>query len=115
MYFGEIALDEGVAEMRSLTTRALELDPALGEAHVALGILKLFFEWDWEGAGRALRRAVALNPNDAHAHHRQCSQQQDYGPLELRAGQHRTQACHGCARERARIGYASGFQDWSAA
>ena len=69
IYFGYIPREEGVREMRALTDRALELDPVLGEAHVALGILRLFFEWDWEGAERALRRAVELNPSDAHAYH----------------------------------------------
>jgi tetratricopeptide (TPR) repeat protein len=58
-----------VAQLRAVTARALELDPELGEAHAALGILKLFFEWDWDGAGQALRKAIALNPNDAHAYH----------------------------------------------
>lgn len=55
--------------MRVAIARALELDPELGEAHVALGILRLFLEWDWDGAERALRRAVELNPSDPHAWH----------------------------------------------
>jgi tetratricopeptide (TPR) repeat protein len=29
----------------------------------------LFFDWDWKGAEQALRRAIALNPNDSHAWH----------------------------------------------
>jgi tetratricopeptide (TPR) repeat protein len=58
-----------VRELRALTGRALELDPTLGEAYASLGILKLFFEWDWAGAEVALRRAIELNPSDAHAWH----------------------------------------------
>jgi TolB-like protein/DNA-binding SARP family transcriptional activator len=69
IYFGQLPRNTGVAELRATTARALELDPGLGEAHVALGILRLFFEWDWAGAGQALRQAIALNQNDAHAHH----------------------------------------------
>ncbi|MGH7446902.1 MAG: tetratricopeptide repeat protein [Longimicrobiales bacterium] len=48
---------------------ALELDPTLGEVHTALGIVRLFRDWDWAGAERSLRRAVALNAGDAHAYH----------------------------------------------
>lgn len=69
IYFGELPLEPGVAELRAVTARALELDLELGETHAALGILKLFFEWDWDGAGKALRKAIALNLNDAHAYH----------------------------------------------
>lgn len=69
IYFRDVPLGRGVNEMRAAVARALELDPALGEAHVALGILKLFFDWDWEGAERALRHAVELTPSDPHAWH----------------------------------------------
>lgn len=69
LYFRHVPYADGVAELRRSTARALELDPRLGEAHAALGMLRLFFEWDWPGAGQALRRAVALNPNDPHAWH----------------------------------------------
>lgn len=69
LYFRHIPVEDGVAELRRATTRALELDPRLGEAHAALGMLRLFFEWDWKGAEQALRRAVELNPNDPHAWH----------------------------------------------
>jgi TolB-like protein/Tfp pilus assembly protein PilF len=69
IYFGQVELDEGVAQQRMLVNRALELDPTLGEAYAGLGILKLFFDWDWEGARQALTRAVELNPNDQHAYH----------------------------------------------
>jgi TolB-like protein/Flp pilus assembly protein TadD len=67
--FGYVSREQGVAEMHAAVERALELDPELGEAHVALGILRLFYEWDWAGGERALRRAVDLNPNDQHAWH----------------------------------------------
>jgi TolB-like protein/DNA-binding SARP family transcriptional activator len=69
IYFGQIPQEEGVRDLRMLSSRALELEPTLGEAHVALGILRLFFDWDWPGAEQALRRAIELNPNDAHAYH----------------------------------------------
>jgi TolB-like protein/Flp pilus assembly protein TadD len=69
IFFRHVPREGGVSEMRTAVARALELDSTLGEAHAADGILKLFFDWDWEAAEQALRRAIELNPNDAHAHH----------------------------------------------
>lgn len=69
VYFRYMPQEEGVAELRRLVDRALELDPTLGEAHTALGIVRLFWDWDWPSAERSLRRAVELNPSDAHAYH----------------------------------------------
>ena len=46
---------------------ALRLDPALGDAHIALGYVRLFREWDWSGARASLERALELNPG-APAH-----------------------------------------------
>lgn len=48
---------------------ALQLDPELAEAHTALGMYKLMYEWDFEGAERALKRAIELNPNLVWAHY----------------------------------------------
>jgi TolB-like protein/Flp pilus assembly protein TadD len=42
--------------------KALDLDPLLGEAHAALGSLRLYHGWDWPEAQRCLDRAVELNP-----------------------------------------------------
>lgn len=49
--------------------RALELDSTLGEAHAALGLIKMYFDWDWPGAEAEFKRAIALNPDCATAHH----------------------------------------------
>ena len=67
--YGDVPREKGVAEMRTAVSRALELDQNLGEAHVALGILRTFYEWDWKGGEQAFRRAVELNPSDPHAWH----------------------------------------------
>lgn len=67
--FGHLSPKEGTPKLRALTARALELDPTLGEAHATLGLLRLFFDWDWKGAEQSLRRAIELNPSDAHAYH----------------------------------------------
>ncbi|MBA2646000.1 MAG: winged helix-turn-helix domain-containing protein [Pyrinomonadaceae bacterium] len=47
--------------------KALEIDPALAEAHSALGYVK-HFNWDWAAAEQEFKRAIELNPNYAHAH-----------------------------------------------
>jgi TolB-like protein/DNA-binding SARP family transcriptional activator len=60
---------QGLPAMRAATSRALELDETLGEAHVAQGMLQFYFEWNWPAAETAFERAIALNPNDQHAHH----------------------------------------------
>jgi TolB-like protein/Flp pilus assembly protein TadD len=54
---------------REAATRALELDPTLAEAHASLGHVRLFYDWNWEGAEAAFRRAIELNPNYAPAPH----------------------------------------------
>jgi TolB-like protein/Tfp pilus assembly protein PilF len=48
--------------------KALELDDALPEAHLAHGAWSLFYDYDLSVADRELRRAIELNPNLALAH-----------------------------------------------
>jgi tetratricopeptide (TPR) repeat protein len=48
---------------------ALQLDPELAEAHMAVGMYRLMYEWDFEGSERALKRAIELNPSLPLAHY----------------------------------------------
>jgi len=61
--------DEAYPRAKAAATRALQLEPDLPEALTALGKILGWYEWDFAGAERTLRRAVALSPNDADAHH----------------------------------------------
>ncbi|NIV18287.1 MAG: tetratricopeptide repeat protein [Woeseiaceae bacterium] len=51
------------------STRALELDDSLAEAHLAAGMLKMYFERDFEAAEAALLRALELNSSLTMAHY----------------------------------------------
>ena len=55
---------------KSAADIALQLDPELAEAHLAVGMYREYYEWDFEGAERAFMRAIKLNPSltDAHYH-----------------------------------------------
>ena len=53
---------------RSAANRALALDSTVAEAHTSLGIVAMFYDWDWPAAGQHLARAVALNPSYAEGH-----------------------------------------------
>jgi serine/threonine protein kinase/TolB-like protein/Tfp pilus assembly protein PilF len=66
---GWIPHDEAAPKIRSTAQRALELDPALAEAHAVLAVLKEESDWDWAGAEAEYRKAIGLNPNDATSHH----------------------------------------------
>ncbi len=43
--------------------RAIQLDSTLAEAWSALGMVKAYYEWDWEGAEQAYCKANSLNPS----------------------------------------------------
>ncbi len=48
--------------------KALELDPSLSHAHLALGAVRFYGDWDWAKADAEFRHAIELNPGDAEAH-----------------------------------------------
>ena len=60
---------DSMPQAKAAAMRALEIDDSLAEAHTALGEYLNLFEWDRIGAEKELRRAIALNPNYATAHH----------------------------------------------
>jgi serine/threonine protein kinase/Tfp pilus assembly protein PilF len=48
---------------------AHELDEASPQAHTSMGVILEVFDWDWQGAEREFKRAIALNPNHFDAHY----------------------------------------------
>jgi tetratricopeptide (TPR) repeat protein len=56
-------VDEGNARAREAAERALELEPELAEAHIALATVQLFHDLDWRGAEASLCRALELAPD----------------------------------------------------
>ncbi len=57
----------GLAAVRALAEKALAFDRDLAEAHTSLGGARMF-GWDFAGAQRGLRLAIAQNPSYATAH-----------------------------------------------
>ncbi len=59
---------EAFRSVRADAERALALNDAAPEAHIALGEVCRFFEWDWTAAEASYRRAIALAPDHTAAH-----------------------------------------------
>lgn len=59
---------EPISEAKVAALKAIELDPMLPEAHVALGNIKLWLDWDWPAAEREFKQGIALNSGSALAH-----------------------------------------------
>ncbi len=56
---------DGLPKAKAAASKALDIDGELAEAHSSLAFVKLFYEWDWQGAEREFQRAIELNPNYA--------------------------------------------------
>jgi DNA-binding SARP family transcriptional activator/TolB-like protein len=54
---------------RAAAAKALEIDETLAEAETSLALVKFLFDWDWPGAERGFKRALALSPRDANTLH----------------------------------------------
>lgn len=61
---------EAMPKAKLAAQRALEIDETVAEAHAALGMVLMCYEWDWPGAKREFSRAIELNPGCAIAHQR---------------------------------------------
>jgi TolB-like protein/Flp pilus assembly protein TadD len=59
---------EAISEAKAAALKAIELDPMLPEAHVAMGHIRLLLDWDWPAAEREFKQGIALNSGSALAH-----------------------------------------------
>lgn len=59
--------EEAFPRMKEFALKALDLDPALAEAHGALGAVYFHYDWRWEDAEMEFRKAIELRPNFAAA------------------------------------------------
>lgn len=66
---GAAAPEDAYPKAKAAALRALELDPDLGDAHVALAVVLNDYEWNWPAAEEEYKRAIVLEPNNSTAHH----------------------------------------------
>jgi len=67
--YGILSPDDAFPRAKAAVTKALTLDDNLAEAHTSLAFVSDLYDWDWESADNEYRRAIALNPGYATAHH----------------------------------------------
>lgn len=67
--WGFTAPGDAYLKAKAAALKALELDDQLAEAQTSLAYVTLLYDWDWESAEKRFRKAIALNPNYASAHH----------------------------------------------
>jgi TolB-like protein/Tfp pilus assembly protein PilF len=68
VWYAALSPADGGELAKAAATRALELDPGLGEAHASLALVLFWYDWRWPEAENEFRRAAELAPNNADAH-----------------------------------------------
>jgi serine/threonine-protein kinase len=66
--FGDVKPGDAFPKARAAALRALALDSTLAEAHTSLGIVSVFYDWNWAGAEREFDRALALDASESRSH-----------------------------------------------
>ncbi len=62
--FGWARPREAVPKGKQAALEALAIDPTDAAAHMALALIRHWYEWDWAGAESEYRRAIELSPGD---------------------------------------------------
>jgi serine/threonine-protein kinase len=63
-----MAPHDAFPKAKTAVKKALQIDNTLTEAHASLGIVALYYDWDWVAAEQAFNRAIELNPDNQTAH-----------------------------------------------
>jgi serine/threonine-protein kinase len=66
-FFGLLPAEQVIPQCRADNARALSIDDGLADAHLSLGIITFFYDWDWRGAERAFTRSIELKPHNGEA------------------------------------------------
>ncbi|MGD0193131.1 MAG: tetratricopeptide repeat protein, partial [Rhizomicrobium sp.] len=66
--YSRVATVETLTKARAAASRAIALDGQLAEAHCSMAYVLFLEDWDFAGAAKEYRAALALNPNFATAH-----------------------------------------------
>ena len=85
---GQMDASDAYPRAAAFARHALELEPESGEGHLALGLVKLFHEWDFEGAGEYLGMAVERTPGSPDARSAYGSYLKAVGRLDESVDQH---------------------------
>jgi TolB-like protein len=64
---GQADVESGWRAAEAAALRAVELDPRLGDGHIALGVGRLFYHWDVDGAYQQIQKGLGLSPGSAIA------------------------------------------------
>ncbi|HEX2639928.1 MAG TPA: winged helix-turn-helix domain-containing protein [Pyrinomonadaceae bacterium] len=64
----DTAADEAFPAAKAAAQKAVELDDNLSDAHIALGYVASWYDWDQKMAEAEMRRAITLSPNNSDAH-----------------------------------------------
>ena len=62
-FFNYVPAAEAFPKAKAAALKALELDERLPDAHASLAMTRLFYDWDWAGTDKEIRRALELNPD----------------------------------------------------
>ncbi|MEP7214454.1 MAG: tetratricopeptide repeat protein [Acidobacteriota bacterium] len=65
---GDIPSDDVMPKARAAAAKALEIDPQLADAHIALGYVDFWYDHNWADAETEFRTALGSSPNNADAH-----------------------------------------------
>ena len=66
-FFGLVSTDDAIPPMREATTKALEINERLAEAHLSSAVINFFHDREWRNAESDFRRAIELDPRNAEA------------------------------------------------
>ena len=67
-FYSILKPDDAFPRAQASATQALAIDNHLAEAHVSLGLVKLLYDWDLQGAEECAKQAIHLNPNSVVAY-----------------------------------------------
>jgi eukaryotic-like serine/threonine-protein kinase len=61
--------EDSLSRAKAAAERAVRLDDTLAEAHMSIGFIQGYYEWEWDAAQRTLDHALEMNSSLAMAHY----------------------------------------------